>query len=251
MQPRDAPQCALSRFTFSMKILSTLLAAACAYFATTGLYAAQPPRVSDSIAQRVSPCTTCHGREGRATSEGYFPRIAGKPAGYLYNQLVNFREGRRSYALMTYLVDHLTDDYLLEIARYFAALDLPYPPPQKAEAPQAVLARGERLVKDGERGRNLPACAACHGDALTGVEPATPGLLGLSRDYLHAQIGHWKSGERRANAPDCMAKIAAELRPDEVTAVAAWLSAQPVPADAKPARARPANVGVECGGVPK
>jgi cytochrome c553 len=30
-------------------------------------------------------------------------RIAGKPAGYLYNQLLNFRDGRRNYPLMTYI----------------------------------------------------------------------------------------------------------------------------------------------------
>ena len=28
-------------------------------------------------------CTGCHGAEGRAASDGYYPRIAGKPAGYL------------------------------------------------------------------------------------------------------------------------------------------------------------------------
>jgi cytochrome c553 len=74
--------------------------------------ATQQAKVPDTIAQRVVACTTCHGKEGRATNEGYFPRIAGKPAGYLYNQLVNFRDGRRDYPLMTYLVEHLTDSYL-------------------------------------------------------------------------------------------------------------------------------------------
>jgi cytochrome c553 len=207
--------------------------------------------VPDTIAQRVTACTTCHGKEGRATNEGYFPRIAGKPAGYLYNQLVNFREGRRTYALMTYLVDHLTDEYLREISHYFAGLDLPYPPPQKTAAPQALLARGETLAKNGDAARKIPACAACHGDALTGADPAIPGLLGLSHDYLQAQLGHWKSGERRALAPDCMAKIAAQLTPEEVGAVATWLAAQPVPANAKPARVRPPNAPLECGGVPK
>jgi cytochrome c553 len=49
--------------------------------------AAVPYRVPDTTAQRVQACTTCHGKEGRATNQGYFPRIAGKPAGYLYNQL--------------------------------------------------------------------------------------------------------------------------------------------------------------------
>src|SRR5687767_5929719 len=83
---------------------------------------AAPPPVQDTIAQRATACTTCHGKEGRATNQGYFPRIAGKPAVYLYNQLVNFREGRRQNAAMTYLVEHLSDAYLMEIAQYFASL---------------------------------------------------------------------------------------------------------------------------------
>ena len=214
-------------------------------------HAGEPRKVEDTIAQRATACTTCHGQEGRATHEGYFPRIAGKPAGYLYNQLVNFREGRRTYALMTYLVDHLTDAYLTEIAQYFAGLDLPYPPPQKPGASAAALARGERLVREGDRTRSIPACTQCHGDALIGVAPSIPGLLGLSSDYLQAQLGHWKSGERRAQAPDCMAKIAARLTPDEVGAVSAWLAAQVVPRDAKPARAAAGPAPMDCGGVAK
>ena len=68
-----------------------------------------PVPVPDTIEQRVAACTTCHGRQGRAARDGYYPRIAGKPAGYLYNQLINFREGRRHYAPMTYLVEHLSE----------------------------------------------------------------------------------------------------------------------------------------------
>ena len=45
---------------------------------------------------RVQGCVTCHGQSGQGTNNGYFPRIAGKPAGYLYNQLVAFRDGTRS-----------------------------------------------------------------------------------------------------------------------------------------------------------
>ncbi|HEX2827588.1 MAG TPA: cytochrome c4 [Burkholderiales bacterium] len=213
--------------------------------------AAESRKVENTIAQRAAACTTCHGKEGRATNQGYFPRIAGKPAGYLYNQLVNFREGRRTYALMTYLVDHLTDEYLLEIAQYFASLDLPYPPPQRPSASPAALQRAERLVQEGDQTRKIPACTQCHGDALTGVAPAIPGLLGLSSDYLQAQLGHWKSGERRAQQPDCMAKIAAQLTPDEVGALSSWLAAQAVPRDAKPAGAMKRPAPMDCGGVPK
>jgi cytochrome c553 len=209
------------------------------------------PKAADTIAERVAACTTCHGKEGRATSEGYFPRIAGKPSGYLYNQLVNFREGRRHYALMAYLVDHLTDAYLQEMAEYFAALDLPYPLPQAASAPPQILNRGEALVRKGDAGRNMPACAQCHGQALMGVKPAIPGLLGLSRDYLHGQLGHWKTGQRRAHAPDCMSKIAVLLTYEEIDAVSAWLASRPVPAGARPDPAHVRPLPMDCGAISK
>ncbi|HYI88038.1 MAG TPA: c-type cytochrome, partial [Burkholderiales bacterium] len=179
------------------------------------------------------------------------PRIAGKPAGYLYNQLINFRDGRRNYPLMVYLVEHLSDDYLREMAQYFAALDLPYTPSPRAAVSPAAMSRGEALARRGDPARGLPACAQCHGEKLTGVKPAIPGLLGLSRDYLYGQLGYWKTGERRAHAPDCMAKIAAQLTADEVDAVSAWLAALPVPADAKPAEMPAGPLPVACGSVPK
>ncbi len=212
-------------------------------------HAAEPPPPPDSIALRVQACASCHGKEGRATNLGYFPRIAGKPAGYLHQQLLNFRDGRRQHALMSGLLQPLSDGYLREMAEHFAALDLPYPPPQPQQAPVALLERGRRLVTDGDAARDLPACVACHGAALTGVAPAVPGLLGLPRDYLNAQLGLWRSGERRASAPDCMAQIARRLAPEDIAALSSWLSAQPLPASAKPAVALPAPPPLRCGGV--
>jgi hypothetical protein len=47
--------------------------------------------------------------------------------------------------------------------------------------------------------------------AMTGVAPHIPGLLGLPRDYLNAQLGAWKAGQRRAHAPDCMKAVVARL----------------------------------------
>jgi cytochrome c553 len=206
--------------------------------------------VPDTTAQRVLACTSCHGKEGRGTTEGYFPRIAGKPAGYLYNQLLNFRDGRRDYGLMTYLVEHLTDDYLAEISRYFAALDLPYAPPPASNLSPAQLKEGEALARNGDRKRNIPACTQCHGVYLTGVSPSIPGLMGLPRDYLLAQLGRWKTGERRAQPPDCMARIAAELTAEEIALVTGWLAAQPVAANARPAAAADAPLPMRCGGMP-
>jgi cytochrome c553 len=209
-----------------------------------------PPAVPDTMAQRMQACSACHGKEGRSTQQGFFPRIAGKPAGYLYNQLDNFLSGRRAYPTMAYFVEQMSDDYLHEIADYFAALDLPYAPPQAADAPPGEIARGERLVRQGDAAHAIPACAQCHGAAMTGVLPAIPGLLGLPRGYLVEQFGAWRTGQRKAREPDCMARVATALTPADITAVATWLAAQPVAAGPAAAGALARPLPLACGSVP-
>src|SRR5678816_952262 len=165
-----------------MNFLRALSLAAVALCTAITQPAAGAPPFEDSIAQRVQACTGCHGPQGRAAPDGYYPRIAGKPSIYLYNQLLNFRDGRRDYALMTGLLTPLSDAYLLEIARHFAGLEVAYPPPQPPREGPATLERGRQLVMDGDAGRRIPACVHCHGAAMMGVAPSIPGLLGMPRD---------------------------------------------------------------------
>jgi len=210
---------------------------------------AQAQPVPDTLAQRALACTGCHGKEGRAAPDGYYPRLAGKPAGYLYNQLLNFRDGRRDYGLMSELIAPLSDAYLKELAGHFAALDLPYAPPQPPALTAPELARAEKLVRSGDTARKLPACTACHGERLTGTQPAVPGLLGLSRDYLNGQLGAWRSGQRRTQAPDCMATIAKALTEAEINALTHYLAGRPLPADPHAAAAPPGPAPMRCGGL--
>lgn len=213
------------------------------------LAAGAAPVAADTMEERVRPCVACHRPEGLAGRDAYYPRIAGKPEGYLLNQLLNFREGRRHYRPMSVLIEHLSDDYLRAMSAHFASVSPPYPPPQPAALSAAEAARARMLVENGERQRNLPACAACHGNALMGVEPAIPGLLGLPRDYINAQFGAWRNKTRRAQPPDCMADIASRLTPAETSTLATWLAAQPVRAGAKPAPETGGRLPLDCGGV--
>jgi cytochrome c553 len=217
--------------------------------AVLGLSAHAYAQVPDTMAQRVLACTACHGKEGRAGNDGFYPRIAGKPPGYLYNQLLNFREGRRAYAPMIYLVEYLSDDYLREMADYFANQHPPFPPPQVGTYPASVLEQGRQLVQFGQPQKEVPACVSCHGQNLMGVAPAIPGLLGLPYDYLNAQFGAWRNATRRAASPDCMAAVAQRLSVAEINAALAWLSRQMPPADTRPASPSLQKLPMDCGSV--
>src|SRR5215468_200595 len=132
----------------SKVLLATLL---CGLFpAWCGISVAEPTALEqDLMARRVQPCTVCHGEVGRATPDGYYPRIAGKPAGYLLNELINFRDGRRAFPQMVYFTQLRTEVDLAEIAQYFAGQRLPYPPPARPSVNPAILERGRKLVREG------------------------------------------------------------------------------------------------------
>lgn len=196
---------------------------------------------------RVAACTHCHGAEGRAGPDGFYPRIAGKPAGYLLAQLIGFRDGGRNYEPMRHLLEGLSDDYLAGMAEYFADRQLPYAPPSPAGVPLAELQRGRTLAESGDLTRQIPACIACHGESLSGMEPGIPGLLGLPRDYIAAQLGSWRIGLRHAPNPDCMADISLRLTPADVAAVSAWLASRPVQEPYVPAEANSLPLPMECG----
>lgn len=201
----------------------------------------------DTMQARVAACTACHGEQGKAGADGYYPRLAGKPADYLYHQLLNFRDGLRQYRPMTHLLVGLPDDYLREMAAYFAEQHVPYPRPARPAASADMLEHGRTLALQGDASRGLPACVACHGAALSGQAPAIPGLLGLPRDYIGAQIGSWQNGLRRAAEPDCMADVASKLTPEDIGALSAWLSSQPVVEPYVPDPAGTAALSAECG----
>ena len=232
------------------KLGRLVLAVALALCPLAMLHAQPAAQAPDTMHARLLACAACHGPQGQGTDNDYFPRLAGKPAGYLMNQLVAFRDGRRRYPPMNYLLEYIPDAYLQKMADHFAALRPPPLAQPVSDASAALLARGRAIVADGDPAHGVPACSRCHGPALTGMEPAIPGLVGLHASYISAQLGAWRYGTRTAGAPDCMQIVAASLTESDVTAVAAWLSSVPVPADPSPVPHGTLPMPLACGSEP-
>jgi cytochrome c553 len=214
---------------------AVVLLAFCSGTAVAVVATAGAATAPDTMQQRVAACTSCHGARGEGSPDGVLaPRLAGKPAGYLLQQLEYFQSGQRRHAPMEYVVRQLSQPYLRQIAEYFAAQDLPYHRwPQPAVSAE-VLRRGEQVVLHGDPARAVPSCISCHGDKLTGFEPMMPGLVGLSYDYISNQLVSWRTHTRAAEGPYCMGVVANRMRESDIAAVSAWLACDAPPADMHP-----------------
>ena len=176
------------------------------------------------MAERLRPCASCHEQSDEAAAqENYAPSIKGKPAEYLYQQLLHYREGRRVNKVMNHLLAYLSEEYLREIASYYSQFEaIQYVIPKKRLTQNPDLAeKAMRIVQ--ENTSEHVACVACHGGDLRGDGIAIPSLRGLSATYISAQLSSWQNNARQARSPDCMAKVAKSLSSADIAAVADWI----------------------------
>ncbi len=215
-----------------MKRLSMALAAAPLLLATTQVtQAATTPSQPDHMEHRLAACAQCHGEHGQGLEDKPgIPHLAGKPAGYLYQQLQSFRSGRRDNPAMQYVVRQLSPEYLKQIALHYASQPLVYEPEVPEGITKEQLERGKQLVHHGD-GHSVPSCQRCHGERLTGVKPMIPGIVGQSYKYLLAQFKHWRHDDRSSSGTHCMWVVANRMTDADIKAVSAWLASQPLPAD--------------------
>ncbi len=85
------------------------------------------------------------------------------------------------------------------------------------------LAQGESLFVNGDAGRNIPACASCHGAAGNSTIVQNPKLAGQQESYIAKQLMDFK-GTNRNNA--VMTPYAKAMTDAEIKNVAAYLAMQ-------------------------
>jgi cytochrome c553 len=70
---------------------------------------------------KAQSCAVCHGLLG-LSSQADIPNLAGQPPLYLATQLRAYRSGARKHEVMSLMAKPLTDDEIVNLAAWFAAI---------------------------------------------------------------------------------------------------------------------------------
>jgi cytochrome c553 len=180
---------------------------------------AGPAWAGDFGDPRVSNCTWCHG----TSAQGYMtaPRLAGQRPQYIENQIRSFHDHARdnpfSRQFMWGAVAALGPRDAHDLALYFSTL----PPRPAGDGNPGLADKGRTIYLQGIPEDNIVSCYACHGPNAEGVRNI-PRLAGLAYFYLKARLRQWGQGYHASASP--MPMVASQLRPDDIEALASYLS---------------------------
>ena len=188
-----------------------ILQFACA--ALPALGAALPAQAQDAEAGRkkAEACVACHGAGGHS-AQPQFPVLAGQTARYLYLQLKDFKEGRRSEPQMKLFIDKLSREDMFDLAAYFAA-QKPRAPAFKADP--AKVARGKLKAQE-------VLCTMCHLGGFKG-QNEIPRVAGQHYEYIVKQLKDFRHA-RRTNDAGNMASVAKTLSDRDIDDLAHFLA---------------------------
>jgi cytochrome c553 len=178
------------------------------------------PAKGKVIAETV--CVACHGADGNSAAAAN-PNLAGQGAEYLYKQLVNFKaaDGKpaaRNNAIMGGMVAALSDEDMKNLAAWFSSQKLK-PAVAKDET---KIALGQKIWRQGDFKKGVPACAGCHGPAGAGLPAQYPRLAGQYAEYTEAQLKAFRNDERNNDPEKMMRIVAAKMSDAEMKAVAEY-----------------------------
>ena len=167
----------------------------------------------------IRNCTWCHGTGAQGFTTA--PRLAGQRQQYIMNQLLDFNHHTRDNPLskqyMWAAAENLNSQVARDLAAYFSAL----PPRAANDGDSELTARGKEIYELGIADSNVVACVVCHGPKAEGIRQI-PRLGGLTHSYLKKRLEQWGQGFHAT--AELMPRIASTLSPDDIEALASYLS---------------------------
>jgi cytochrome c553 len=196
---------------------------ALALFTASAVQAAEPPKAApkpdlakgQALATQV--CLACHTADGSRGSPAN-PILGGQHPEYLIKQLAEFKSGKRKNAVMQGFAATLSEEDMRNIAFFYASK----PAKPGFAKNKDTVALGERIFRGGIASKGVPACAACHGPAGSGLPVQYPRLAGQHADYTEAQMLAFRDGKRLNNA--MMTGVAERMNDKEIKAVSDYIA---------------------------
>jgi len=161
--------------------------------------------------RKAEACAACHGADGNSAT-GQFPVLAGQTARYLYLELKDFKEGRRSEPTMAPIVAKLSTKDMLDLAEYFAAQK---PKPIAFRPDEARVARGKKKADE-------VLCTMCHLGGFSG-QNEIPRVAGQHPEYVIKQLKAFKA-RVRTNDAGSMTSVAQTITGEDIEDLAHYIS---------------------------
>jgi cytochrome c553 len=160
---------------------------------------------------KSASCAACHGADGNS-AVGNFPNLAGQTWRYIYVQLKDFKEGRRSDPAMSPMAMPLSRQDMIDIANFYAA----------QPAKPSTYKTDENKIKLGKAKADETLCVMCHLGGFSG-QNEIPRVSGQQYDYIVKQMKDFKARTRTNDAGN-MTSVAQTVNETDIENLAHYLT---------------------------
>ena len=161
--------------------------------------------------EKAQVCVACHGPNGNSQNPDY-PILAGQSWRYIYIELKDFKEGRRSDPQMSPIAATLSQEDMVALGNYFAAQK---PLPIKFQADGAK-------VEAGRKTSDAVLCPMCHLGGFVG-QNEIPRVAGQYPQYVKKQLLDFKA-RRRTNDAGNMTSVAGTLSDADIENLSQYIA---------------------------
>ncbi len=134
-------------------------------------------------------CALCHGQYMQGVAGDLYPRLAGLPSGYIENEMMRLKDGRRQAhlpMLITSMVDMMSENDITDVSAYLEHMPVPSAHRRQIMNTPGDVAAGKKIYEEEE-------CYRCHQKDGSGKpKKDIPPLKGQHSNYLLKQLHEFK-----------------------------------------------------------
>jgi cytochrome c553 len=185
----------------------------CGFAFTAALALASPAagQGDAAVREKAAVCVACHGPNGNSTNPDY-PILAGQSWRYIYIELKDFKEGRRSDPQMSPMAAKLSQEDMIALGNFFAA---------QKQAPIQFKVDPAK-IEAGRKTSDTVLCPMCHLGGFVG-QNEIPRVAGQWPQYIKKQLEDFKA-RRRTNDAGNMTSVAGTLSDADIENLSQYIA---------------------------